>query len=84
MIEEQGTQVLFAARLKVEDREIAEYLRTLDVPVVPVVNKADRKGVELQAHEFYRLGLGEPIVVSAAPRRSPACTRPGIASVPSS
>ena len=48
-----------------EDREIAEYLRTLGVPVVPVVNKADRKGVELQAHEFYRLGLGEPIVVSA-------------------
>ena len=48
-----------------EDREIAEYLRTLDVPVVPVVNKADRKGVDLQAHEFFRLGLGEPIAVSA-------------------
>ncbi len=48
-----------------EDRDIAEYLRTLGVPVVPVVNKADRKGVDLQAHEFYRLGLGEPIAVSA-------------------
>jgi GTP-binding protein len=48
-----------------EDREIAEYLRALDVPVVPVVNKADRKGVDLQAHEFFRLGLGEPIAVSA-------------------
>jgi len=48
-----------------EDREIAEYLRTLDVPVVPVVNKADRKGVDLQAQEFFRLGLGEPIAVSA-------------------
>jgi len=48
-----------------EDREIAEYLRSLDVPVVPVVNKADRKGVDLQAQEFFRLGLGEPIAVSA-------------------
>ncbi|HSL19112.1 MAG TPA: ribosome biogenesis GTPase Der [Methylomirabilota bacterium] len=48
-----------------EDREIAAYLRTLDVPVVPVVNKADRKSVELQAHEFFRLGLGEPVAVSA-------------------
>jgi GTP-binding protein len=48
-----------------EDREIAEYLRALDVPVVPVVNKADRKEVELGAHEFFRLGLGEPAVISA-------------------
>jgi len=48
-----------------EDRDIAEYLRTLGIPVIPVVNKVDRKGVELQAHEFYRLGLGEPIAVSA-------------------
>jgi GTP-binding protein len=48
-----------------EDREIAVYLRSLGVPVIPVVNKADRKGVDLQAQEFYRLGLGEPIAVSA-------------------
>jgi len=48
-----------------EDREIAGYLRTLNIPIVPVVNKSDRKGVELQAQEFYRLGLGEPIAVSA-------------------
>jgi GTP-binding protein len=48
-----------------EDREIADYLRGLGVPVVPVVNKGDRKGVELQAHEFHRLGLGDPVVISA-------------------
>ncbi len=48
-----------------EDREIVDYLRGLGVPVVPVVNKGDRKGVELQAHEFHVLGLGEPIVISA-------------------
>ncbi len=48
-----------------EDREISDYLRELGVPVVPVVNKGDRKGVDLQAHEFHRLGLGDPVVVSA-------------------
>jgi GTP-binding protein len=48
-----------------EDREIADYLRGLGVPVVPVVNKADRKEVALQAHEFFRLGLGDPVPVSA-------------------
>ncbi len=48
-----------------EDREIADYLRGLGVAVVPVVNKGDRKGVDLAAHEFFALGLGEPVVVSA-------------------
>ena len=48
-----------------EDLEIAEYLRGLGVPIVPVVNKGDRKGVDLQAYEFHRLGLGEPVVISA-------------------
>jgi GTP-binding protein len=48
-----------------QDREIADYLRSLAVPVVPVVNKADRRDVDLQAHEFFRLGLGAPVAVSA-------------------
>jgi GTP-binding protein len=48
-----------------EDVEIAKILRSLDPPVVAVVNKADRKEVALQAHEFFRLGLGEPVLVSA-------------------
>ena len=48
-----------------EDREIADYLRTLDLPVVPLVNKGDRAGVDLAAQEFYRLGIGDPVVVSA-------------------
>jgi GTP-binding protein len=30
-----------------------------------VVNKGDRKGVDLQAAEFHRLGLGEAVVISA-------------------
>ena len=48
-----------------EDHEIAAYLRGMGVPVVPVVNKSDRKNVELQSHEFHRLGLGDPVLVSA-------------------
>jgi GTP-binding protein len=48
-----------------EDREIADYLRALGVPVVPVVNKGDRAGVDLTAQEFFGLGLGEPVVISA-------------------
>lgn len=48
-----------------EDRVVADYLRGLGVSVVPVVNKGDRRGVDLQAHEFHQLGLGEPVVISA-------------------
>lgn len=48
-----------------EDQELANYLRARKAPVVPVVNKADRKLAELQAHEFHALGFGEPVLVSA-------------------
>ena len=48
-----------------EDIEIAGYLRSLGVPVVPVVNKSDRKEVDLQAHEFHGLGMGNPVAISA-------------------
>ena len=48
-----------------EDIEIAHGLRAIGRPVVPVVNKADRSEVDLARHEFFRLGLGEPVMVSA-------------------
>ncbi|MCG6964241.1 MAG: ribosome biogenesis GTPase Der [Acidobacteria bacterium] len=48
-----------------EDEELARYLRALGVPVVVVANKADRREVDLAAFEFHRLGLGEPVAVSA-------------------
>ena len=48
-----------------EDQEIADYLRTLGVAVIPVVNKADRSGVDLGAAEFHRLGLGNPVLISS-------------------
>ena len=47
------------------DRDIAELLRKSRTPVLLVANKADGRGRELLAHEFYELGLGDPWVISA-------------------
>ncbi len=48
-----------------EDADIAGYLRAIGTPIVVAVNKADRKNVDLAAHELYALGLGDPVVISA-------------------
>ncbi|HUE76574.1 MAG TPA: ribosome biogenesis GTPase Der [Longimicrobiales bacterium] len=47
------------------DQKIAEVLRKTDLPVVLVVNKMDRLPDDLGHHEFWELGLGEPLPVSA-------------------
>ena len=47
------------------DEEIARWLRTEEVPVVLVVNKAEGRQGEAGVLESYALGLGEPIAVSA-------------------
>ena len=47
------------------DEEVAEYFRKSGRPIVLVVNKADNDRVEANAHEFYRLGLGEVFSVSS-------------------
>lgn len=48
------------------DQEVAEILRKSGKPVLLAVNKTDnQKRAELEASEFYSLGLGEPIPVSA-------------------
>ncbi|HVH66042.1 MAG TPA: ribosome biogenesis GTPase Der [Candidatus Acidoferrum sp.] len=47
------------------DRDIAELLRKSRTPVLLVANKADGRGHEALATEFYELGLGDPWVVSA-------------------
>jgi GTP-binding protein len=46
------------------DAAIARGLRKRGVPVLLVVNKADKPG-DPAAHEFHRLGLGEPVAVSS-------------------
>ncbi len=53
------------AGLRAGDAELAKTLRGGDVPVLVVVNKADRPDDFGIAAEFHRLGLGEPLAVSA-------------------
>ena len=48
-----------------EDAALADRLRRVPVPVVLVANKVDSETQEPQAMELYRLGLGEPVPVSA-------------------
>lgn len=53
------------AGLRAGDAELAKTLRGGEVPVIVVVNKADRPGDEHLAAEFHKLGLGDPVAVSA-------------------
>jgi GTP-binding protein len=47
------------------DRHFAAWLRTEDVPVVLVANKAEGRSGDAGIIESYELGLGEPVAVSA-------------------
>ena len=51
------------------DEEIAERLREADRPVILAVNKVDAGKQTDQVAEFYRLGIGEPIGISAQHNR---------------
>jgi len=53
----------------VSDLEIAEMLRSSSKPLIIVANKADNPRLESEAVEFYQLGLGEPLAISAYHRR---------------
>jgi GTPase len=54
------------AGLSAQDHDIAGYLRKLDKPCVLVANKAEGMKAGSQLSEFYELGLGEVLPVSAA------------------
>jgi GTP-binding protein len=47
------------------DEEIGRWLRAETTPVILVVNKAEGRAAEAGILEGYRLGLGEPIAISA-------------------
>ncbi len=47
------------------DAEMAEKIKRARKPVLLVVNKVDNEQQEADAYEFYGLGLGDPIMVSA-------------------
>ena len=51
-----------------EDHEVAKLIRMAQKPVVLAVNKADTPTQELEAYEFYNLGIGEPYMISASNR----------------
>ncbi len=54
------------AGLSAQDHDIADYLRRLGKPSLLVANKAEGMREGTQLAEFYELGLGEVIPVSAA------------------
>jgi GTP-binding protein len=47
------------------DEEIADVLRAANKPIILAVNKVDSPKQANQAADFYRLGMGEPVAISA-------------------
>jgi GTP-binding protein len=54
------------AGMRPGDAEIADILRRGNIPIVVAANKIDQPNDLPLAHDFYGLGLGEPLAVSAA------------------
>lgn len=52
------------------DSLVAERLRTIERPVILVVNKADHPNLDNTATEFHRLGRGLPVLVSTRESRN--------------
>ena len=50
------------------DVQVAERLRKIKKPLLLITNKCDAEKFDLQTSEFFKLGLGEPIPVSALQR----------------
>lgn len=48
-----------------QEQEVARYLRKLNKPVFVLVNKSDKKVVEENMPEFYKLGFNKVIAISA-------------------
>jgi GTP-binding protein len=51
--------------LTTDDIEVAAILRKTEKPVVLAVNKLDSTSLHDARYEFYKLGIGEPLIVSA-------------------
>lgn len=49
-----------------DDREVANLLRKTKKPILLVINKVDHISMNDNIYEFYELGLGDPIAISAA------------------
>ncbi len=66
--------ILFVVDIREElmplDQEVAQRLRYLKTPVILVMNKADYPGIDDRGGEFYKLGRGKPVAVSAQQNRN--------------
>ena len=71
---EEADVILFVvdgrAGLTSADEEIAHLLRSAHKPVLLAVNKVDSPEREMDLYEFYSLGLGDPIGISASNARN--------------
>ena len=47
------------------DEDVAQILRRTELPVILVANKVDNSGEYYMSADFYRLGLGDPVCISA-------------------
>lgn len=67
---EESDLVLFLvdarAGLQIEDESIAQQLRKLEKPIVLLLNKAEGLNRHTTKADFFSLGLGEPVLISAA------------------
>lgn len=48
------------------DSKVADMLRRSQKPVILAVNKVDDRKLEMDVYEFYNLGMGDPLPVSAS------------------
>lgn len=66
---EEADVILFVVDGKqgitIADEEVANLLRASGKPVILVVNKIDSVNQEANIYEFYNLGIGDPIGISA-------------------
>ena len=66
---EEADVILFLvdgrAGLTLADEEVGKMLRTTKKPVLLAVNKIDSQKQEADVYEFYNLGLGDPVPISA-------------------
>jgi len=54
------------------DQDVARRLRSVNVPIILIANKADNERIDPQADEFYRLGSGKPVRISTLQNRNRA------------
>lgn len=69
-VSQKASVVLFVVSAKeginAQDEEIAEMLRRIGKPVIPVVNKVDHENNRALALDCMRFGFSEPLMISAA------------------